>query len=177
MQLSQKKGIINILDNTEEDGGFHVVPGFHHHLVEWAQQTEQNLRHMYHRDQTFVPLPVDEPMQDLAIHVTCRAGSLIIWDQRTAHGSRPNNRSHPALLSLSHPTLCRCCWLTFKYKLYISNKIRMAQAIKMFPAIPLDTERAQGRANVLQQKVKEAKFTEELTELGEKLFGIRPWTI
>ncbi len=57
----------------------------------------------------------------------------------------------------------------------ISNKVRIAQAIKMFPAIALDTKRAQRRATVLQQMVKEAQFTEQLTELGEKLFGMRPW--
>ncbi len=194
------KGIVNLVDNTSEDGGFQVVPGFSHHLVEWAKETEKNLRHMYHSDQTFLPLPKDEPMQSLAVHVTCRAGSLIIWDQRTAHGSRPNKRSRSLcsssllllLLSWSLVLLdiSTNCFLKVRFhfpnasllqtnkqtkNVLFSNKIRMAQAIKMFPAIPLDTERAQSRANVLQQKLKEAKFTEELTELGEKLFGLRPW--
>ncbi len=103
------------MDNTSEDGGFQVVPGFSHHLVEWAKETEKNLRHMYHSDQTFLPLPKDEPMQSLAVHVTCRAGSLIIWDQRTAHGSRPNKRSRtlPALLRFFFFPDRSCC-VTFQ---------------------------------------------------------------
>mgnify|MGYP002395079043 CR=1 FL=1 len=39
------QALINLLDNREPDGGFHIVPGFKHHFVEWAHNTQADLKH------------------------------------------------------------------------------------------------------------------------------------
>jgi len=74
-----------------------------------------------------------------------RAGSLLIWDQRTVHGSRPND----------------------------SNRARYCQFMKMFPNIAeRQPERAANRARILKQHIEGCGFIEHLTPLGSKLFGL-----
>jgi len=138
------QGLINFADNREQDGGFHLVPGFQKNIVEWTQKTDK-LKQRYGRDQTFIVLPTTEPIQHLALRITVRAGSMVIWDQRVAHGSAPND----------------------------SNRARFAQFLKMFPATPIDPTRAKLRAEKLSQKISECGVT--VSELGEKLFGLKPW--
>ena len=41
------QALINLIDNREADGGFHIVPGFKHHFVEWANNTQADLKHRY----------------------------------------------------------------------------------------------------------------------------------
>jgi len=56
-----------------------------------------------------------------------KAGSLLVWEQKTPHGSAPNN----------------------------SNQMRMAQFLKMLHPFP-NTERGNARANFLKKKVAES---------------------
>ncbi len=72
---------------------------------------------------------------------------MIVWDQRTAHGSAPNDSANP----------------------------RYAQFFKVFEALPLDQERAIARAEVLAQKIRDIGAENEVTELGKKMFGWKPW--
>ncbi|XP_065189658.1 putative phytanoyl-CoA dioxygenase [Sycon ciliatum] len=77
--------------------------------------------------------------------VPMRAGSLLIWDQRVAHGSRPNN----------------------------STRARYVQFVKMFPSINLRSERAKNRGQLIKDKVELAGV--DLTDLGKKLFALKAW--
>lgn len=138
------QGLVNLHDNLEEDGGFQIIPGFHRHLVEWAKNTP-HLKRQYGNRATFIVIPENEPIQKLSIRVTARAGSAVLWDQRTVHGSRPNNSSNP----------------------------RYAQFFKMFPALPLESERAKFRALKIKEKIEEVKF--QPSELGKNLFGLEPY--
>eukprot|EP01114_Cavostelium_apophysatum_P001727 TRINITY_DN11507_c0_g1_i1.p1 TRINITY_DN11507_c0_g1~~TRINITY_DN11507_c0_g1_i1.p1 ORF type:complete len:369 (-),score=71.91 TRINITY_DN11507_c0_g1_i1:27-1082(-) len=138
------QGLINLADNNERDGGFQLVPGFHHHLEEWARATN-NLKAHYGRKR-FIVLPED-CLRENVIHVSSRAGSVILWNQTVAHGSRPNK----------------------------SDRIRYAQFFKMFPAQPMEETRCTRRAQLSAKKIAEANFESDLTSLGEKLFGLKSW--
>jgi len=140
------QALIDFADNREQDGGFHLVPGFQDILLTWVSDSQRrNVNKSYGRRQTFIVLPESECIQRLAVRITLRAGSLLIWDQRVCHGSAPNS----------------------------SSNIRFAQFLKLFPANPIHPKRAELRAKKLSEKIQEANFT-QLTELGERLFGLKP---
>jgi len=141
MNETHLQGLINLLDNRVDDGGFHLVPGFYKHMPEWVKSTETTLKKRYGTVNTFIVLPDSEPMQQLATRISMKAGSLLVWEQKTPHGSAPNN----------------------------SSNMRMAQFLKFLPAISRTSERALARSAFLKQKVQETGV--EMTDLGEKLFG------
>eukprot|EP00456_Euglypha_rotunda_P005478 TRINITY_DN10928_c0_g1_i3.p1 TRINITY_DN10928_c0_g1~~TRINITY_DN10928_c0_g1_i3.p1 ORF type:complete len:150 (+),score=15.27 TRINITY_DN10928_c0_g1_i3:166-615(+) len=87
---------MNLADNKEQDGGFQIVPGFHHHLERWAKSPKgMALVKRYGWRETFIMLPDDIEFHEHSIRVTARAGSVVFWDQRTMHGSRPNESPNP----------------------------------------------------------------------------------
>jgi len=71
------QGLLNLVDNKEDDGGFHLVPGFKHHYVDWVQANRKRLLSSYGKFQAFVILPESEPFQQHALRITCRAGSMV----------------------------------------------------------------------------------------------------
>lgn len=138
------QGIINFVDNLKEDGGFQLVVGFHKHLSAWAASTKDCLaERMMHRD--LVKVCPEDPLYKQAQRVSLRAGSLVIWDQRMAHGSAPN----------------------------CSANARFCQFLKMSSALDLSSSQAKHRAAVVSKKV--AASGVEMTDLGKKLFGLKPW--
>jgi len=137
------QGLINLLDNRIIDGGFHLVPGFYKHMPEWVKSTQNTLRRWYGPLNAFIVLPEDEPIQQLATRIPMKAGSLLVWEQKTPHGSAPNE----------------------------SDQMRMVQFIKYLNAFPSNSERAQARSEFLKNKVN--KLGIEMTDLGEKLFGFK----
>lgn len=46
MQL-HVQALINLADNRSEDGGFHIVPGFHKVFSEWTERTRNRLGQEY----------------------------------------------------------------------------------------------------------------------------------
>ncbi|XP_065177873.1 putative phytanoyl-CoA dioxygenase isoform X1 [Sycon ciliatum] len=138
------QGMLNLADNLEEDGGFHLVVGFHKELASWSRST-RDLIAQYFMDKNFIPVHGHDPMYKQPQRVPMRAGSLLIWDQRVAHGSRPNN----------------------------STRARYVQFVKMFPSINLRSERAKYRGQLIKDKVELAGV--DLTDLGKKLFALKAW--
>ncbi|CAK0866162.1 unnamed protein product, partial [Prorocentrum cordatum] len=130
------QGVLNLLDNLEEDGGTRVVPGFHKAFPEWFKALgplEQNLfqsgphdnfvLRRAHGGGSFKFSNLD-PIHKLSHRVPMRAGSMLIWNQLVVHGSVANN----------------------------SRNFRMAQFITGFRAAELSPARAWARrAAVLQQ--------------------------
>jgi len=143
------QGLINLADNKEEDGGFHIVPGFKHHLEEWARgRWSKALKQSYGESQTFIVLRPNDPLYKQSVRVTCRAGSIVLWDQRTAHGSCPNDSESP----------------------------RYAQFFKMFPAVPMNLSRERARIKAITKNISTTSFdVAKLSLASQKTLGVAPW--
>eukprot|EP00456_Euglypha_rotunda_P005477 TRINITY_DN10928_c0_g1_i12.p1 TRINITY_DN10928_c0_g1~~TRINITY_DN10928_c0_g1_i12.p1 ORF type:complete len:178 (+),score=37.73 TRINITY_DN10928_c0_g1_i12:62-535(+) len=71
------QGLMNLADNKEQDGGFQIVPGFHHHLERWAKSPKgMALVKRYGWRETFIMLPDDIEFHEHSIRVTARAGKI-----------------------------------------------------------------------------------------------------
>ncbi|GAM24732.1 hypothetical protein SAMD00019534_079070 [Acytostelium subglobosum LB1] len=99
------QGLINLADNKDEDGGFIVVPGFPRHLEEWTLKNK-TLRTNIGTKERFVLIPVSNSLYNNAVRVTARAGSLVLWNQKMAHGSVANNSPRPRLAQFIKMTPC-----------------------------------------------------------------------
>ncbi|CAM4789153.1 unnamed protein product [Rotaria magnacalcarata] len=143
------QGLVNLADNLEEDGGFWLVPGFHKYLTQWADD-HRHLSKLYGHFDQFIMIDREHipELYDAACHVSSRAGSAILWDQRTMHGSRANRSVRP----------------------------RYAQFFKMFPADhpAMTPERAEKRRKAIITKLQAGNIdpATDLTPLGRKLFGL-----
>ncbi|CAF3460961.1 unnamed protein product [Rotaria sp. Silwood1] len=147
------QGLVNLADNLEEDGGFWLVPGFHHYLSKWTAEHEA-LRSKYGLYSTFNLFDENKipELYAVACHISTRAGSAILWDQRVMHGSRANHSLRP----------------------------RYAQFFKMFPTDhpAMTPDRAEKRREGVLAKLRTANINPEvdLTVLGRQLFGIAKWS-
>ncbi|CAF2139798.1 unnamed protein product [Rotaria magnacalcarata] len=143
------QGLVNLADNLEEDGGFWLVPGFHKYLTQWADD-HRELRNFYGHYDQFIMIDREyiPELYDAACHISSRAGSAILWDQRTIHGSQANR------------SLCPC----------------YAQIIKMFPIDHpgMTLVRSEKRSKTILAKLQVVNINPEtdLTPLGRKLFGL-----
>jgi len=107
------QGVLNLIDNREEDGGFHCVPGlFGADLREWAvshkglPDPEPNGRYNF---QSFGP---DADIACWTERVPCPAGTLILFDGTLPHGTKPNvSERSRAILFLRYivPDQLPCC--------------------------------------------------------------------
>ena len=95
------QGTIALAPNMEHDAGFLCVPGSHRAFDAWvralgpAPSGGTGPRYDY---------PAHAPYTRLAQRVPVRAGSLIVWDVRLAHGSQPDQS--PAAPELAyHPRI------------------------------------------------------------------------
>lgn len=143
------QGLVNLADNREENGGFWLVPGFHKYLSRWTKENTEVKKKFGRHDQFILFDREDIPeLYAVACHISTRAGSAILWDQRTMHGSRANQ----------------------------SQQARFAQFFKMFPREhpSMNTEREQSRRQVILSKFEKANINPDtdLTPLGKKLFGL-----
>lgn len=143
------QGLVNLADNLEDDGGFWLVPGFHKYLAQWAEQRRDLLR-QYGRHTEFLLFQENSipEMYAVAQRITSRAGSAILWDQRTMHGSRTNQSLRP----------------------------RFAQFFKMFPREQpaMTPERAEHRREAILRRLQRANIDPktDLTPLGRQIFGL-----
>jgi len=143
--------LVNLRDNKEEDGGFLIVPGFHRHFVDWTKDRKA-LRNHFGTQRVFIVLPHSDPIYKHAIRVTSRPGSLIVWDQRMVHGSKPNDSSSPRYAQFFHYTALK--------------DVKMTQ------------ERAKLRAKAIRRGIVASGVGENgLTPLGKRLFGLVSWDV
>jgi len=93
------QGVLSLIDNDDEDGGFHCVPGFfERRLQEWTAE---------HRG---LPTPEvcgrydlkafgpDAQLGAMAQRVPCPAGTLLLFDATLPHGTRPNFSTRSRLI-------------------------------------------------------------------------------
>ncbi|AYV83884.1 MAG: WD repeat protein [Hyperionvirus sp.] len=138
----QLQGVINVLNNSLDDGGFHCVPGFTNYFEEWYAGFRDKIigkvgsYHFSNLDKN------DMKYVSTSERITAARGSIIIWNQKMAHGSRPNN----------------------------SNRSRCCQFIKMFPRKTFSKSRFGNRQKAMKKILSDNDF--EPSDIGKIVFGL-----
>ncbi|MFN0087039.1 MAG: phytanoyl-CoA dioxygenase family protein [Blastocatellia bacterium] len=145
------QGVLALNEATVEMGGFQCVPDLYRAFAEWVR-TQPADRDPYQPDITGFDI----------VKVPARAGDLLIWNSLLPHGIRPNRSDRP----------------------------RMAQYISMMPAREQNAELRAWRVTSWRDRVapegyafpgdprhwEQTRYARaRLTELGEKLLGLRDW--
>lgn len=146
------QGVLALAEQTDENmGGFQCIPELYRTYDTW-KLTQPEDRNRFQPDTTgFEP-----------VKVKLEAGDLLIFNSTLPHGIRANKSG---------------------------NKVRIAQYISMMPAQEENEQLRQWRINSWKNKVAPEGYAfpgdpegrekkdpvAELTELGEKLLGIRRW--
>jgi len=87
---------IALVDCGPNDGGFHCVPGFQHHIRGWANA---NMAHFSPNEHIgSVQIPKEDPMRQDVCTVPVRKGSLIVWMSMIPHGTFPNDSEHGRMI-------------------------------------------------------------------------------
>jgi len=149
------QGVLALADQTDENmGGFQCIPWLYRNYDTWKLTQPED------RDR-FQPDISD--LQDKVVKVKMEAGDLLIFNSTEPHGIRPNKSK---------------------------DKVRVAQYISMMPAEEENEELRNWRINSWKHRIapegyafpgdprnwEQTKYqTAELTELGEKLLGLRDW--
>lgn len=94
-------GVLNLLDNEEEDGGFHCILGGHKIVEEWYKNSknllpkaEPNGRYIINFDNSADLKYFNEP----TTRIICPAGTLLIFDITLPHGTKPNYSNNSRLI-------------------------------------------------------------------------------
>jgi len=138
---------INLIDNEYQDGGFICVPGFAQHFNEWASKNKSSEFVQIASESNSVQFPPKHWLNSHAQRITMKAGSMVIWDQRTPHGSAANE----------------------------SARARAAQFMKVFPNTVLHQQpaRRKARRTTLQRNINELQQEGfEISALGRKVFDL-----
>jgi Phytanoyl-CoA dioxygenase (PhyH) len=117
----QVRGLLNILDNRVEDGGFQCVPGGHLVMKQWYEKYKNSIKKkesavsgnfIFGKDGPEFRMDMDDKFimngTDYklgTVRIPCPAGTLILFDILLPHGSRPNytNRNRIAQPILYSP--------------------------------------------------------------------------
>jgi hypothetical protein len=149
------QGVLALADQTDPNmGGFQCIPWLYRNYETWKQDQPED------RDR-FKPEVSD--LHDKLVKVPLEAGDLLIFNSTLPHGIRPN-----------HST----------------DKVRIAQYVSMMPAQEEDEELRQWRIRSWRDRIapegyafpgdprgwERSKYaTARLSELGERLLGLRTW--
>ena len=151
------QGVVALMDNRTEDGGTVLVPGFHDVFNDWQKALGDPARYAAaHEDwgrnrlvwrgagAGSFKFGSDDAVHRLKVRAPIREGSFLIWDQRVAHGSEPNESDQP----------------------------RMAQFIKGFRRGGAGEGRLARRAARVKAELERAGLLGEVSELGRVAFGL-----
>lgn len=149
------QGVLALADQTDEEmGGFQCIPWLYRNYESW-QETQPADRNKFQPDIT--------GLEDKLVKVKMEAGDLLIFNSLQPHGIRPNRSG---------------------------DKVRIAQYISMMPAQEDDQALREWRIHSWKNRVAPEGYafpgdprnweqtrykTAELSELGEKLLGLREW--
>ncbi len=147
------QGVLSLQRQDGDVGGFQCVPYLFEHFDEWVA-TQPKDRDPMHPDMTGLQ----------TVNVDMEPGDLLIFNSLLAHGVRPNHSD---------------------------GRVRMAQYISMHPAEPENEAERQERIRLWRELdhpqrdafpgdprrwEKANTETAELTNLGEKLLGLKDWS-
>ncbi len=145
------QGVLSLVDTDVDMGGFQCIPDLYRDFDEWVK--DQPADRDPHKPDTTGYTPTK---------VVTKAGDLLIFNSMQPHGIRPN----------------------------YSDKPRLAQYISMFPAQEGNEQLVETRVESWKERIPpsgtafpgdprnlehERYDTAQLTELGEKLLGLKKW--
>jgi len=149
------QGVLALADQTDQNmGGFQCIPWLFRNYETWKLTQPEDRNH-------FKPDVSD--LQDKLVKVPLEAGDLLIFNSSEPHGIRPNRSE---------------------------DKVRIAQYISMMPAQEDNEALKEWRVNSWKNRIapegyafpgdprnwEQTKYeTAELSELGEKLLGLKKW--
>jgi hypothetical protein len=149
------QGVLALSDQTDENmGGFQCIPWLYRNYNQWKLTQPEDRNHFQ---------PDITGLEDKIVKVPLEAGDLLIFNSLEPHGIRPN---------LS------------------KDKVRIAQYISMMPAQEDNPALRQWRIDSWQNRIAPQGYAfpgdprnweqtryqaAELTELGEKLLGLKNW--
>lgn len=149
------QGVLALADQTDENmGGFQCIPELYRTYDSWKLSQPED-RNRFQPDIT--------GLEDEIVKVPLEAGDLLIFNSTQPHGIRPNHSG---------------------------DKVRIAQYISMMPAEEDNEALRQWRVNSWKDRIapegyafpgdprnwEQTKYpTAELSELGEKLLGLKRW--
>jgi hypothetical protein len=149
------QGVLALADQTDENmGGFQCIPWLFRNYEEW-KLTQPADRNRYQPDMT--------GLEDKLVKVKMEAGDLLIFNSLLPHGIRPNRSE---------------------------DKVRIAQYISMVPAQEEDEDIRLWRINSWKNRIapegyafpgdprnwEQTRYPKAtLTELGERLLGLKRW--
>lgn len=162
--------VLNFEDNTADDGGTVVVPGFHKHIKEWCEtvpilqpkkkQNQQNKQNKQNSNESisnpddcvakqplpWLNIPSTNSLLNYSQRVPMKPGSVLIWNQTVVHGTSPNNGT---------------------------NRCRLAQYLKAFNGPQsISIERMRLRSNSLKKLlIENGTDVDQLNEDARKVFG------
>ena len=146
------QGVLSLVKQDSAIGGFQCIPELFYNFEEWVK-TQPADRDPMHPDTTGLTIT----------NIDMEPGDLLIFNTLLAHGVRPNHSD---------------------------NRVRMAQYISMYPADEENEAERQERVRLWRELdhpkrdafpgdprdwEKKHAATAKLTELGEKLLGLRSW--
>lgn len=145
------QGVLSLSDTTKETGGFQCVPELFKKFNEWVK-TQPKDRDAFKPDITGFDVE----------QIEAKAGDLLIWNSMLAHGIRPNKSEVPRIAQYIAMTPAQ-----------EDNKELRDWRIKSWhDRIPPDGYAFPGDPRNWEQLKYERA---ELTELGEKLLGLKDW--
>jgi len=150
-RLNNVQGVLSLSDTTAETGGFQCVPELFRNFDEWIK-TQPKDRDPFKPDITGFEVE----------QVETKAGDLVIWNSMLAHGIRPNRSDRPRIAQYIAMTPAQEDNKELREWRVRSWKERIPPDGYAFPGDPRNWE---------QKKYVTAK----LTELGEKLLGLKAW--
>ncbi|MDE0471788.1 MAG: phytanoyl-CoA dioxygenase family protein [Ekhidna sp.] len=149
------QGVLALADQTDENmGGFQCIPWLFQNYDSWKMNQPKDRDHFK---------PDITGLEDKIVKVPLEAGDLLIFNSSQPHGIRPNRSK---------------------------DKVRIAQYISMMPAQEKDQDLRNWRINSWKNRIppqgyafpgdprnwEQTKYdTAELSELGEKLLGLKKW--
>jgi len=149
------QGVLALVDQEDENmGGFQCIPELFRTYDTWKLTQPEDRNHFQ---------PDITGFEDEVVKVKMQAGDLLIFNSSQPHGIRPNRSE---------------------------DKVRVAQYISMMPAEEDNAALKDWRVNSWKNRVapeghafpgdprkwEQTKYeTAKLTELGEKLLGVRKW--
>jgi hypothetical protein len=149
------QGVLALADQTDEKmGGFQCIPWLFRNFDTWKLTQPED------RDRF---IPDITGLEDKLVKVPLEAGDLLIFNSSLPHGIRPNHSG---------------------------NKVRIAQYVSMMPAQENDQALKEWRISSWRNRIapegyafpgdprnwEQTKYeTAKLTELGEKLLGLKNW--